>query len=135
MKKQIVLNKLLLLAISAPKTIDARACEHGGLNKKAPKRQEFFVKYNRFKTRKLQNASFRPVKHDKQQETCTTTQTKAVDGYIFKIIAEKQPFVELHKSTATCSRCTRINKTILWHVGKVSKKKCEENAVMGTLHF
>ena len=41
MKKQIVLNKLLLLAISAPKTIDARACEHGGMNKKAPKRQPF----------------------------------------------------------------------------------------------
>ena len=43
MKKQIVLNKLLLRAISAPKTIDARACEHGGLNKKAPKRHPFDI--------------------------------------------------------------------------------------------
>ena len=36
---------------------------------------------------------------------------------------------------ATCSRCTSINKTMLWHVGKVSKKKCEENTVMGTYHY
>ena len=54
LKEQIVLNKLLLLAISASKTIDARACEHGGMNKKAPKRQpltfhcENFVKIQSF---------------------------------------------------------------------------------------
>ena len=84
------------LAISAPRTIDARACEYGLEQEGAETTpftfhgENFLSKYYRFKTRKFQNTSFRPVEHDKPQESFTTTQTKAIDGYI-QNIAEKQP--------------------------------------------